>query len=278
MHVDSHMHTPLCGHASGSPIEYAQCAAEEGIDVITFTCHIPMKWEAFGQEGTRMRYDQIGEYRKLVHDAAEEAKSLGVEVLCGIEAEVYPDEAHMKPMDEILKGYPWDFVLGSLHAHCKSYLGWLNDNKIKDDEERINYYFRHLRDGVLSGRYDSMSHPDVIRTYGVVSHFHPIYYEAVIRDFLQAVVDQDICIEVNTSGLIKGAYEVHPDPLILEWASEMGVKLTIGSDSHMPQTVGRFFNLVQPMLLNKGFKDLYFFRDRKRIRIDMPDWLSMQES
>ena len=278
MHVDSHMHTPLCGHASGNPIEYAQCAAEAGIDVITFTCHIPMEWEAFGQAGTRMRYDQIEEYRKLVHDAAEEAKSLGVEVLCGIEAEVYPDEAHMKPMDEILKGYQWDFVLGSLHAHCQSYISWLNDNKIEDDEERINYYFRHLRDGVLSGRYDSMSHPDVIRTYGVVSHFHPIYYETVIRDFLQAVVDQDICIEVNTSGLIKGAYEVHPDPLILDWASEMGLKLTIGSDSHMPKTVGRFFNLVQPMLLNKGFKDLYFFRDRKRIRIDMPDWLSMQES
>lgn len=271
MQIDSHMHTPLCGHAVGEPIEYARCAAEKGIDVITFTCHIPMKWKAFGQSGTRMRYDQIEEYRKWVHDTAAEASEFGVEVLCGIEAEVYPDEKHMQSMDEVLDGYRWDFVLGSLHAHCRSYLNWLNDHKAKDDHTRVDYYFRHLREGVLSGRYDSMSHPDVIRTYGVVREFKPIEHEAVIRDFLQAVVDQDICMEVNTSGLVKGAFEVHPDPLILDWASEMGVRLTIGSDSHQPNTVGRFFDTVQPLLLGKGFENLYFFRGRNRVCIGMPN-------
>ncbi len=269
MQVDSHMHTPLCGHAVGKPIEYARCAAKKGIDVITFTCHIPMKWEAFGQRGIRMRYDQIEEYRQMVANAAEEAKTLGVEVLCGIEAEVFPDEKHMQPMDEILKDYTWDFVLGSLHAHCRSYSNWLEDKQINDDHGRIEYYFRHLREGVLSGRYDSMSHPDVIRTYGVVSEFKPGEHEAVIREFLQAVVDQDICMEVNTSGLVKGDFEVHPDPLILDWASEMGVKLTIGSDSHQPETVGRSFDTIQPMLRKKGFRDLHFFRSRDRVRIDV---------
>lgn len=268
------MHTPLCGHAIGKPIEYARYAAQQGIDVITFTCHIPMAWEAFGQTGTRMRYNQIGEYRNLVKDAAETAESFGVEVLCGIEAEVFPDEEHMQPMDEILNSYGWDFVLGSLHSHCRSYQIWLNANKAKNDKEKIDHYFLHLRDGVLSGRYDSMSHPDVIRTYGVVSKFIPAEHEAVIREFLKAVVEQDICMEVNTSGLVKGDFEVHPDPLILDWASEMGVKLTIGSDSHQPDTVGRFFNAVQPMLKKKGFKDLHYFRARKRIRIDMPEWTS----
>ena len=141
-----------------------------------------------------------------------------------------------------------------------------------DNTTRIDDYFRHLREGVLSGRYDSMSHPDVIRTYGVVSEFQPAKHELVIRDFLQAVIDQDICMEVNTSGLIKGDFEVHPDPLILDWASEMGVKLTIGSDSHQPNTVGRFFETVQPMLLEKGFRHLHFFRRRERVRIDMPKW------
>jgi histidinol-phosphatase (PHP family) len=271
MQIDSHMHTPLCGHAIGEPIEYARCAAEKGIDVITFTCHIPMQWEAFGQAGTRMRYDQIEEYRNKVHAAAEEASSFGVEVLCGIEAEVFPDEKHMQAMDEILDGYPWDFVLGSLHAHCRSYLDWLSDHGATGNHERINHYFRHLREGVLSGRYDSMSHPDVIRTYGVVKKFEPSEHEAVIVDFLQAVVDRDICMEVNTSGLVKGDFEVHPDPLILDWASELGVKLTIGSDSHKPDTVGRFFDTVQAMLLEKGFKHLHFFRGRKRERINIPE-------
>ena len=269
MQIDSHMHTPLCGHACGEPLEYARCAAGKGIDVITFTCHIPMEWDAFGQAGTRMRRDQIEDYRTLVQNAAETAKSLGVEVLRGIEAEVFPDEKHMQPMDEILNGYKWDFVLGSLHAHCKSYRTWLKANQANSDREKIDYYFRHLREGVLSGRYDSMSHPDVIRTYGVVNQFRPVEHEPVIRGFLEAVVEQNICIEVNTSGLVKGDYEVHPDPLILDWASEMGVKLTIGSDSHQPDTVGRFFDTVQPMLKQKGFQALHYFRGRERFRIDM---------
>ncbi|MEO0510692.1 MAG: histidinol-phosphatase [Verrucomicrobiota bacterium] len=272
------MHTPLCGHAVGKPIEYAREAKERGLDLITITCHIPMDWEAFGQEGIRMRKDQIGDYLQLVSETAELAIPLGVEVLCGIEAEVFPGEDHMQKMDEILENHPWDFVLGSLHAQCPSYLSWLADNKVKKDAMRIDSYFRHLIDGAQSGRYDSMSHPDVIRTYGVVGDFKPADHEGVIREFLQAVVDEDICIEVNTSGLTKGAYEVHPDPLILDWASEMGVMLTIGSDSHRPDSVGQYFNWVLPMLRKKGFTDLYYFRGRQRLRIDMPSAMETAKS
>jgi len=271
MRVDCHMHTPLCGHAVGEPIEYAMSALAQGFDLITMTCHIPMEWEAFGQAGIRMQKSQLDEYIETVRFAAEQMQAQGLEVLCGIEAEVFPDETHMEPMDEILQGHPWDFVLGSLHAHCYSYIKWLKDHKVKDDALVVDCYFRHLKDGVQSGRYDSMSHPDVIRTYGVVSHFDPSEHEAVIREFLQAIVDEDKCMEINTSGLNKGAYEVHPDPLILDWASELGVKLTIGSDSHRPESVGQHFNTVQSMLRHKGFKDLYYFKDRQRLRIDMPE-------
>ena len=264
------MHTPLCGHAVGEPIEYAIMAKELGIDLITITCHIPMQWSAFGQEGIRMRRDEIGAYIALVEETAQAAKPMGVEVLCGIEAEVYPDEAHLEPMDEVLAAHNWDFVLGSLHAQCQSYLTWLSEHKVNSDSMRVDSYFRHLIDGAQSGRYDSMSHPDVIRTYGVVREFKPAEHEEVIREFLQAVVDEDICMEVNTSGLTKGAYKVHPDPLILDWAAEMGVKLTMGSDSHRPGSVGQYVDWIQSMLREKGFRDLHYFRGRKRQRIDMP--------
>ena len=102
-----------------------------------------------------MKKEQIEEYIHSVHATSEEAKSFGVEVLCGIEAEVFPDEEELEPMDEILSKYKFDFVLGSLHAQCESYIKWLNKNMVNDDAMRIDCYFRHLRDGVISGRYDS---------------------------------------------------------------------------------------------------------------------------
>ena len=270
MRVDCHMHTPLCGHAMGHPIEYALAARNAGIDLVTVTCHIPMEWEDFGQAGIRMPLEDLDSYVEMVGKAAAVAKDLGVEMLCGIEAEVFPDEIHMESMDTVLAAYDFDFVLGSLHAQCRSYVGWLQRNKVKDDAIKIDSYFRHLKDGAQSGRYDSMSHPDVIRTYGVVSQFNPAEHEEVIRGFLQAVVDGDMCMEVNTSGLTKGDFEVHPDPLILDWASEMGVKLTMGSDAHMPTSVGQYFDPVLTLLREKGFRDLHYFRGRERQRIDLP--------
>jgi histidinol-phosphatase (PHP family) len=77
-------------------------------------------------------------------------------------------------------------------------------------------------------------------------------------------------MEVNTSGLTKGDFEVHPDPLILRWAAEMGVRLTIGSDAHRPAAVGQFFELIQPMLFSMGFTELHYFRRRQRQAIPMP--------
>ena len=271
MRVDCHMHTPLCGHAMGHPIEYALAARNAGIDLITMTCHIPMEWADFGQAGIRMAREDLDIYMEMVAKAAAVAGDFGVEMLCGIEAEVFPDEGHMESMDAVLGAYDFDFVLGSLHAHCASYRGWLQRNKVKDDAMKIDSYFRHLKDGAQSGRYDSMSHPDVIRTYGVVSQFNPVEHEEVIRDFLQAVVDGDLCMEVNTSGLTKGDFEVHPDPLSLDWASELGVKLTMGSDAHTPSSVGQHFNAVQARLREKGFENLHYYRGRERIRIDMPE-------
>ncbi|MGC6455996.1 MAG: histidinol-phosphatase [Coraliomargaritaceae bacterium] len=272
------MHTPLCGHAVGAPLEYAFVALERGIDLITITCHIPMEWEAFGQEGIRMPLSALDGYIALVEDTAEKARAFGVEVLCGIEAEVFPDLGHMESMDAVLAWHKWDFVLGSLHAQCRSYLLWLKENKVKTDAGKIDCYFRHLIDGAQSGRYNSMSHPDVIRTYGVVDAFDPAVHEGVIREFLQALVESDVCMEVNTSGLNKGDFEVHPDPLILDWAAEMGVKLTMGSDSHHPHSVGQHFDTVLPLLGEKGFRDLYYHRQGKRIRIDLPESLSKDSS
>ena len=267
------MHTALCGHAVGAPLEYALTALDLGIDLITITCHIPMEWEAFGQAGIRMPLSDLDRYIALVEDTAEKAQAFGVEVLCGIEAEVFPDLGHMESMDAALAWHNWDFVLGSLHAQCQSYLIWLKANQVKTDAGKIDCYFRHLIDGVQSGRYDSMSHPDVIRTYGVVDAFDPSEHESVIREFLQALVESDVCMEVNTSGLNKGDFEVHPDPLILDWAAETGVKLTIGSDSHHPLSVGQHFDTVLPLLYEKGFRDLFYHRQRKRIRIDLADAL-----
>lgn len=264
MIVDCHMHTPLCGHATGAPEAYVREAARKGIGLITFTCHIPMKVDGFWQQGMRMRDSELPDYFEMIEKARKLGDSLGVRVLTGIEAEVSPEAWATRCVEEVLAAHTFDFVLGSLHHPVPSYQEWLEENGCSTDHAKIEAYFTHLAQAVPSKCYDSFSHPDVIRLYGTVQAFDPALHEKVIRTFLEALVSHDRCMEVNTSGLSKGVYIVHPDPLILDWAAELGVKLTIGSDAHAPKSVGQFFPEVREMLYAKGFRELHYFEKRTR--------------
>ncbi len=269
MIFDCHMHTGLCGHAQGTPSDYVEWAARKRLQLVTFTCHIPMDMGGFGNYGIRMKEMQLPQYFQIVDKARKTGDKLGVEVLCGIEAEIFPDERIMALMDRILQGNDFDFILGSLHHFTSLYKERLRLVGAGTDFEKVETYFQDLATGVHSGRYHSISHPDVIRIYGTVSHFDPKEHEESIRNFLQAVVDTDICMEINTSGFIKECAQVHPDPVILDWASEMGVNLTIGSDSHNPQSVGQFYEIVLPLLKEKGFTHLHYHRGGKRIAVPL---------
>lgn len=269
MLIDCHMHTPLCGHARGWPDDYVRAAAGLGIELITFTCHIPLDAARFGGPHIRMDASMLPQYFGLIYEASRLGEELGVRVLTGIEAEVYPDASALEPMDRVLREHPFDFVLGSLHHQCPGYQDIIRKRHFPDDYEIIEMYFEDLRDGVRSGRYDSMSHPDVIRIYGTVSQFDPEDHEPTIRAFLQALVDTGTCMEVNTSGLIKGVYQVHPDPVILDWALEMGVELTLGSDAHAPTQVGQHFDTVRDMLARKGYDRLHYFEKREKVAVPL---------
>jgi len=268
MRFDCHMHTPLCGHAVGDPVEYVAVARQRGLGLITFSCHIPIDEPTFGGPGIRMRRDQLPAYLAMVAEARAYGEMIGVEVLTGIEAEVFPDHAVMKVIDEVLDAHPFDFVLGSLHHQLPAWRGWVAAKGIKGDAAIIRAYFAHLTLGAKSGRYHSIAHPDVIRLYGTLSGpFEPAAFEDEIRTFIQATIDADICMEINTSGMIKGDRVMHPDPLILKWALEMGAKFTIGSDSHAPEMVAQYFEPCIERAQSLGMRTLHYYRSGVRVPV-----------
>jgi histidinol-phosphatase (PHP family) len=270
MIVDCHMHTPLCKHASGEPEEYVESAVRKGVDLITFTCHIPMANPDYN-ENVRMCAEELPTYTAMIEQAAVHGRRLGVEVLCGIEAEFYPDSGDMQQMEETLNSYPFDFVLGSIHHQVPIYRRRAEDHGF-NDAQRIEDFFNQIAAAARSGRYDSISHPDVIKTHGGVKWFNPAEHEEAIRQALRAARESNTCIEVNSSGFhAPPAHRLYPDPLILQWAFEEGNRLTLGSDAHSPNRVGGGFEAVIPMLRQIGFKEIYFFRKRVCNPVDLQD-------
>ena len=263
MLVDCHMHTYLCGHAVGYPSDYVRAAAERGVGMITFTCHTPMENERiFRGRGIRMAMEELPEYRDLIAEAAHLGREVGVEVRYGIEAEYYPDECELHGLWALLETEPFDFVLGSLHHQLPGFRAWLLAQG--NPEEIATAYFQQAARALRTKRYDSIAHPDLIRIYGTIPPFEPETQEGPIRAMLEAAVESDTCLEVNTSGLSKQLYEVHPAPTILRWAAELGVKLTLGSDSHHPDQVAQHFPEVIALLKDCGFTSVHHFKGRKR--------------
>ena len=264
------MHTPLCGHAVGEPVEYVDAAVAENISLITFTCHIPMRDDRFAQEGIRMRLETLPHYRQLIENARNYGQTVGVEVLYGIEAEIHPDTDAMEDMDRLLASEPFDFVLGSLHHMLPAFRDWMAANDYTTDAEKVAAYFHCLGEGAKSGRYNSLSHPDVIRIYGALQdRFDPMQHEAPITEFLDIVANCGVCLEINTSGLIKGDYVVHPDPAIMAWALERDIPFTIGSDSHSPGMVGQYFDDVIDEFKALGLKKLHYFKQGQRVAVEL---------
>lgn len=270
MRFDCHIHTPFCGHAFGSPTEFVNAAAELDIGLITVTCHIPMAEDGFGGPRIRMAESDLPAYFEWIDRTRDAGKELGVEVLQGIEAEIFPDEDIMKRMEDLIAAQPFDFVLGSLHHQLSAWQDWFGQHGATDDKGIIEAYFEQLAIGAQSGRYHSIAHPDVIRLYGTLwGSFRPDRHERSIQAALDAIAASGTCLEVNTSGRIKGDYVIHPDPRILDWVAERNIPLTLGSDAHGPNMVGQYFDETLQLLDEKGFRELNYFRNGERTGVGL---------
>jgi len=64
------MHTPLCRHATGEPVDYARRALEVGLTEIGFSDHSPMRRDDF--DDWRMRFDHSGVAGYSLCDAGAE--------------------------------------------------------------------------------------------------------------------------------------------------------------------------------------------------------------
>src|SRR3989338_9602404 len=107
--VDYHMHTPLCGHGVGEPGEYVEQALKVGLSEIGFSDHAPL----VSHEDARytMTRDQLPLYHGMIEGVQKKFKNFTIKL--GLEADYIPgfEDATRK----ILEGYPYDFVIGSIH-------------------------------------------------------------------------------------------------------------------------------------------------------------------
>ncbi len=74
-----------------------------------------------------------------------------------------------------------------------------------------------------------------------------------------------VCLEVSTSGLYKPHEKLYPDVGLLRVAQKNGTAITLASDAHVPQNVGRDLDKAIEHARAAGYKTVTVF-DRRQAR------------
>lgn len=252
---DSHMHTPLCKHAEGHPIEYMEQGLAMGLAGVIFTCHSPMP-NGFSSR-VRMAPEQFDDYLALVQSAADAAPE-GFTVRLGMESDFFPG---MEPwLAELHQRADFHYILGSVHWHISEYLDqfWRGD-----DRAFIHQYFEHLAESAETGLFDSLAHPDLIKNASP-STWKFVEVESIIARALDRIAATGVAMEINTSGLQKSFAEFNPGPEMLAMMAQRNIPLVLGSDSHTPLRVAENFLLAMEMAAAAGYDKVSVFEHRQR--------------
>ncbi len=256
--ADYHMHTPLCRHASGEPVEYARQAASLGLLQIGFSDHSPMERDDFDE--WRMRMDQLDEYVAKVQIARQAVP--GLKIRLALEVDYLPgQEAWIR---NLASRHPWDYLIGSVHYITDT---WDVDNPAKISQWRQHeahvvwkMYFERLAQAADSGLFDIIGHADLPKKFGIrpVMDCRPLY-----EPFLKAAALRGCAVELNTAGLRKDCREIYPSRELLEMARGHGVNITFGSDAHQPSEVGMNFVEARDLALSVGYTHWLEFQGRR---------------
>ncbi|WP_038048810.1 histidinol-phosphatase HisJ family protein [Thermus caliditerrae] len=263
--VDSHVHTPLCGHAEGAPGEYVFHARKAGLQGLVFTDHSPMP--AWYDPQNRMRLEALPFYLLALERVREANPDLYVGI--GLEADFHPGTEAF--VHNLLKGYPFDYVIGSVH-----YLGaWPLDHPDhreeyawRDLKEVFQAYFQEVEKAARSGLFHAIGHLDLPKKFG-----HRLPEEALLElaePALRAMAEEGLFLDLNTAGLRNPAGEVYPSPALLRRALELGIGVVLGSDAHRPHQVGHAFREAVNLLLDLGYREAHFFQGGNPLSYPLP--------
>jgi histidinol-phosphatase (PHP family) len=256
--ADYHMHTPLCRHAAGEPVEYAARAVKIGLTEIGFSDHSPMRRDDF--DTWRMRFDQLDEYVEKVRKAQKDFPQLTIKL--ALETDYLPGQEEW--IRELAARHPWDYLIGSVHYISEDFA--IDDpNQLSKWKERDPYlvwsiYFDWLTRAADSGLFEIIGHADLPKKFRIVPQQD---CTALFDKFLTTAARKNVAIELNTAGLRKDCKEIYPSRQIVQMARERNVAITFGSDAHAPGEVGMNFSEAKALARSVGYTDTRRFAQRQ---------------
>jgi histidinol-phosphatase (PHP family) len=192
----------------------------------------------------------------------EAREKTGIGLRLGIEIDFVPGKEER--MDRFATALPYDYVIGSVHRVNGEEVDRATDQKIYDRYETYDLYeayYANVRAAALSGRFDVLGHPDLIKIF---RRFPQRDITEMLEETAEAVAESGIVVDVNAAGLRKPVAEIYPSRKLLEMFHHRGVPIILSSDAHAPSEVGAGYRQSIPLVRDVGYREVVTFSGGER--------------
>lgn len=228
MKANYHTHTIRCQHASGSDESYVLSAIKTGFEELGFSDHTPWHYDTDFISHMRMHENELQGYLESVRCLKEKYKDQ-ISIKIGLECEYFPK--YMPWLKEMIEREKLDYVIFGNHYYLTdeegNYMGYNMDDQI-----RVQQYVDTCIEGMESGVYAYLAHPDLfLRGY---HGFDEIAAKAC-EQICKAAKENDCILEYNLAGK---RYDMlresigYPNPKFWQIAATYGCKAIVGVDAH----------------------------------------------
>jgi histidinol-phosphatase (PHP family) len=199
----------------------------------------------------------------------EAAKAAGLPVVTGLEVDYY--EGQMDQVAELLSGYPFDVLLGSVHwlgawqfddISCSAHM---DEWAARDVDACWEGYTTCMEELAATGTCDVLAHPDLIKVAGRIPHAPEEWWDRIA----EAAARSKMSAELSSSGWGKPIGEQYPASGLLERFVARGVTLTTASDAHRLERVADRVDDLRAMLAAHHVTELASYRARERIAVQI---------
>lgn len=231
MIANYHTHTWRCGHASGDDERvYVEAAIAAGFRELGFADHAPMPVpdgfdpaECSGIMGMRMKVEETEDYVKKVLSLRDEYKN-DIKIHLGFEVEYLPEA--FDGFLSFINTFPIDYLI--LGQHTESVRSGMWFSSPKNAPERIELYSRLVCEGIKTGKFTYVAHPDLCNYQGSLD-----IYEREMKRIIETAKEYGVPLEINLLGI--NTHRNYPSRAFWAIAGDVGCDVIIGSDAHSPE-------------------------------------------
>lgn len=272
--MDYHVHPNYSIDADGNIEEFCIAALNAGLKEIAFTTHLDTDRVAddcyVNVKGKKVDVSSsvwFEDYESTIRNAGDYFAESGLQVLLGVEVDCFPNVETALP--EGFFSTDFDIIIGSVHLidHIAISAGDRAEEAFRkySIEDLGEKYFSIMLDSIDLGIFDVLAHIDLYRRYGESFYGDAIHdlWKSYLKELANKMKRKGVGFEINTSSLRKGMTQPMPEERIIQALKMEGVEtVTVGSDAHSPNEVGKGIDEALDIIRRTGFQGPSIFRKR----------------